>query len=170
MLRSENVAMPLAAATRSVPDSVPAAAFVPSATVIALLNVVTTFPEASSAATSTDDSTPPAWIDGSGCRANPRWVTVGGGGGGAITSIGVLVAAAAPAALTRSVNCPARSIVRSLNVATPLTATTLRVPDRLAPLGFARATGPAPAKPVRRWPAQSTWASPPGATGPPALG
>src|SRR5689334_3367342 len=103
MLRFENVATPLTAPRLSVPDSVAPGTLAPSATVTTLVNPLTTFPEASNAATWTGDRTLPASAVGSGWRTNPRWVTPGGGGGGGMTSIGVLVAATASLALARSV-------------------------------------------------------------------
>jgi hypothetical protein len=54
MLRVENVATPLEAATDSVPASVPPDGFVPIAMVIELLADVTVFPNESSTVTVTD--------------------------------------------------------------------------------------------------------------------
>ncbi len=53
MLRLEKVATPLTAATDVVPDSVPPDGFVPIATVMNPVKLVTTFPRASCAVTCT---------------------------------------------------------------------------------------------------------------------
>src|SRR5947208_7687252 len=81
MLSVEKVATPLTAVTLVVPASVPPPGFAPSATVIVPVNVVTTLPDASRAATCTAGIVCPAWVD-CGCVVNAKFVAGGGGGGG----------------------------------------------------------------------------------------
>ncbi len=103
MLRFENVATPFTAGTLSVPPSVPPAWFAPIATVMFPVKLVTVFPEASRALTSTAGViVAPASVL-LGWRLKPRCVAGGGGGGGAVMSNASLVAPVRPDVVARRV-------------------------------------------------------------------
>src|SRR5437773_279947 len=76
MLNVENVATPLTAFTLVVPDSVPPLGFVPIATVINPVYLVTVFPDASRAVTRTAGIVCPACVD-CGCVVNAKFVAGG---------------------------------------------------------------------------------------------
>src|SRR6058998_2503948 len=143
MLKLENVATPLTAATLIVPDSVALPGFAPSATVTVPVKSVATLPWASRAA--------PAAPFG-GCTVNASCVAAA-----ADTVKGLLVALVGPEAAAVSVYpVPALLMLRFANVATPLAAATVAVPASVPLPGFApRAMVTLPLNPVAVLP----WAS-----------
>jgi hypothetical protein len=121
----ENVATPLTAATVSVPPRVPDAGFVPMASVIELVAEVTTLPAASSTLTVTAGvmTLPPATFVGWTPKANLLGVP-------AVTLKAELTALVRPADVAIKVYpVPALLTLRLENVATPLTAVTVIVPE-----------------------------------------
>src|SRR5437667_48105 len=157
MLRFENVATPFTAGTLSVPASVPPAWFAPIATVMVPVKLVTVFPDASRALTATAGVIVAPASAFVGWTLKPKCVAGGGGGGGAVMSNGSLVAPVRPGVVARKVSpLLALSMLRSENVATPFTASTIFLPARLAPPGLASSaivTGPV--KAGTRFPASS---------------
>ena len=134
MLRLEKVATPLAAATVVVPDTVPPAGFVPIVTVTLPVKPGTVLLMASSAATSTGGARCAPAVAVVGCMVKASCVGAPG-----LMSNGALVAPASPVAVADSVypvppvTVPVLSMLRPENVATPPTAATVRVPDKVAP-------------------------------------
>jgi len=98
----------------------------------AALKSATGLPNASNAATTTGGRIMLSVITSLGCAAKPSWV-----GGPGTTSNAALVAAGSPStAAARAYPLPDRSMCRSVNVATPFTAGTLRRPLSDAPPGL----------------------------------
>ena len=98
----------------------------------AALKSATGLPNASNAATTTGGRITLSVITSLGCAAKPSWV-----GGPGTTSNAALVAAGSPStAAARAYPLPDRSMCRSVNVATPFTAGTLRRPLSDAPPGL----------------------------------
>src|SRR6266702_3882279 len=134
MLRLEKVATPLTAATVVVPETVPPAGFVPIATVTLPVNPGTVLLMASSAATSTGGATCAPAVAVVGCIVKASCVAAPG-----LMSNGALVAPPSPVAVADSVypvpplTVPVLSMLRPEKVATPPTAATVFVPDRVAP-------------------------------------
>src|SRR5439155_1347988 len=132
MLRSANVAAAPPAASALVPDSVPPPGFVPIASVTVPVYPVAVFPCASCAVT---------WIAGvieapavalDGCTENTRRTAAP-----ATMLNGALGTVGSPPAATVSVYpVPSLSILKVANVATPPTAATVLVPDRVPPPGL----------------------------------
>src|SRR5512146_1568679 len=126
MLRLLNDARPLEAASVVVPDSVPLLGLVPIAMVMLLLAVVTRLPPASRTSTCTAGVmvAPPAVF--AGCTRKPSLVA------GPIVMLNVFEVAPVrtPEVALRVYPVPALSMLRLLNVATPLTAARVTVPDR----------------------------------------
>src|SRR5436309_15656970 len=133
MLKLENVATPLTAATLIVPDSVALPGLTPNATVTVPVKSVATLPWASRAVTCTAGvSAAPAAPFG-GCTVNASCVAAA-----ADTVKGLLVALVGPEAAAVSVYpVPALLMLRSPNVATPPTAAAVVVPESVAPPAFA---------------------------------
>jgi hypothetical protein len=81
--RSENVAVPLAAATGVVPESTPEPGFVPSATAIGANDVVTTLPDESSTLMATlgvivrPSAVFEGWVEKANCVATPEMSKLG---------------------------------------------------------------------------------------------
>src|SRR5216117_1353447 len=130
MLSPEKLATPATAGTVFVPDKVPVLGFVPIATVIFPVNPVAVLPLASWAVTST-----------AGVIAAPATVLVGATlKTSAVAVPGVMLNAALvvlPAPVAVSVQpVPALSMLSPGNVATPATAATVFVPDKVPMLGL----------------------------------
>src|SRR5207249_12064041 len=152
MLRLENVATPLTAATLIGPDSVALPGLTPSATVTVPVKSVATLPWASRAVTCTAGvSAAPAAPFG-GCTVNASCVAAA-----ADTVKGLLVALVGPeAAAVRVYPVPALLMLRFANVATPLAAATVAVPASVPLPGFApRAMVTLPLNPVAVFPCAS---------------
>src|SRR5882672_10833886 len=133
MLSVENVATPFTAATVAVPDRVPPAGLVPIATVTLPVNPRATFPTPSSAVTRTAGVIVAPAVVLLGWTVNTRCVAVT-----VVTLNNGLFTATRPVDVARSrYPFPALLIDRSGNVATPATATTGLVPERVPPPGFA---------------------------------
>src|SRR5437762_14263458 len=137
MLESLKVATPATAATVVVPEREPPPGLCSIATVTLPVNVSTAFPSASRATTGTGGAmVAPAVGHGAvgspgiRCGVKVTWV-----GAPALTVQKELVAPARPVAVAYT-TCPPpdRSIPRSEKVATPSTAATVVVPERVAPL------------------------------------
>src|SRR5881628_3815682 len=137
MLRLENVATPLAAASVVVPDSVPLLGFVPIATVTPAVKVGSVLSNASCAVTWTPGVIAAPAVVVLGCTVNISCVAAPG-----VMLNGVLVAPPSPVALAVSVYpVPVLLMARLENIATPFTAATVAAPERVPPPGFApRAT------------------------------
>src|SRR5436190_841275 len=157
MLRPENVATPATAATVFVPDKVPVLGFVPIATVIFPVNPVAVLPRASWAVT---------WS--AGVIAAPATVFVGCTENTSCVAVPAVMLNAAVDALAGPVAGsvwpgPALSMLSPEKVATPATAATVFVPDRVPVLGFVPiATVMLPVNPVAvfPWPSWAvTWTS-----------
>src|SRR5690348_8668031 len=167
MVRSKNVATPLAAVTGEVPPSVELPGLAPSAMPIAPANPVATFPKASSARTFTAGLNwwPATVVPGS----VPKTSCVAAAG---VMLNDALVAVLKPVALALS-QYPllVLSSVRVVNVATPLTAPTDVVPPSVLPPGlFPSATVTVPLKEGARFPdASSTDTCTAGASTTPAV-
>src|SRR2546425_2278849 len=127
MIRSANVATPLAAATVTLPDSVPPTGLLPIATVTLPLNPVAMLPWASSAATRTAGAIALPAVAGPGSTVNASW-TAGPG----VTLNGVLVVVSVPAPAC-SADAPTLSTPRLENLATPATPAPVVVPPRVPP-------------------------------------
>src|SRR5438034_11587283 len=129
MLRVENVATPLAAATVVVPAKAPPPGFVPIAAVTLPLNPVAVFPCASWTVTCTAGVIVAPAVVLVGCTVNTSW----------LAGPGVMVngAEVAPVRLALlAVRSEARRVVsvdRLLNAATPPTAAIVVVPEAAAP-------------------------------------
>src|SRR6266699_3515744 len=152
MLRVENVATPATAATVVVPVSVPASGFVSIATVTSLVNPVAVFPCASRAVTcSAGEIVAPAVVL-VGSTVNTRWLAAPGA-----MLKAALVAVVRPAALAANVYpVPVLLMLTPENVATPATAATVVVPDRVPLPGLVPiASVTLPVNPVTVFP----WAS-----------
>src|SRR5437762_2624429 len=166
MPSEEKVATPPIAASVVVPDSAPPAGFVPIATVTLLLNPGTLLLMASSAATSTGGATCAPAVAVVGCIVKASCVAAPG-----LMSNGALVAPPSPVAVADSVypvpplTVPVLSMLRPEKVATPPTAATVFVPDRVAPAAPVPGVIVAvtlPAKPATVLPSAScavTWAA-----------
>src|SRR2546428_685115 len=132
MLKFENVATPFDAFAGGVPDSVPPAGFVPIATLTTFIALVTVLPNVSWIATwKAGVIAAPATVL-LGCMVNTSFAAVPG----VIVNV-LLVAGVRPLALAPSVYpAPALSMLTFENVATPLTAFTVAVPNSVPLLGF----------------------------------
>src|SRR5207253_1713297 len=150
----ENVATPLTAATVAVPDSVPPPGFVPIATVTFPVNPVAVFPCPSWAVTWTAGVIAAPAVVLLGCPVNTSCVALH-----AVMLIAVDVGSVRPPLDAPSVYpVPALLIESPENVATPLTAATVAVPDSVPPPGLAPiATVMLPVNPVAVLPCAS-WA------------
>src|SRR5688572_22307527 len=132
MDRLENVATPFTAATVEVPDSVPLPGLVPIATVMLAVELVTVLLKASCTVTCTAGAmdTPATALVGWTVKAS------------LVAAAGLMVNAeldapvSAPDAAVRVYPTPALSIERLENVATPLTAATVVVPESVPPPGL----------------------------------
>src|SRR5947199_607656 len=137
MLRSLNVATPATADTVVVPERVPPPGLCSIATVTLPVNVSTAFPSASRATTGTGGAmVAPAVGHGAvgspgiRCGVKVTWV-----GAPALMVKKELVAPARPVAVAdRLYALPLWAMLRSAKVATPATAATVVVPERVAPL------------------------------------
>src|SRR2546425_3582457 len=134
MIRFANVATPLAAATVTLPDSVPPTGLLPIATVTLPLNPVAMLPWASSAATRTAGAIALPAVAGPGSTVNASWTAAPGA-----TVNGVLVVVSVPTPACSVYPEPTLSTLRLENLATPATAATVVVPERV-PAGFAPST------------------------------
>src|SRR4029077_20899699 len=132
MLRLENVATPLTAATEVVPDKVPPLGFVPMAIVMEVAALVTVLPWASWMVTCIAGviaAPAPTFV---GCTVKASFDAVP-----LVTLKAVLVAPVRPAAAaTRVYPVPVLLMPRLEKVATPFTAATVVVPDNAPPPGF----------------------------------
>src|SRR6266576_2158591 len=132
MLRVENVATPLAAATVVVPARAPPPGFVPIAAVTLPLNPVAVLPCASWTVTCTAGVIVAPAVVLVGCTVNTSWLAGPGvmvnGADVAPTRLALLAASVYPV--------PALSHDRLLNPATPPTAAMVVEPERAPPLRF----------------------------------
>src|SRR5262249_12381766 len=136
-LKFANVAMPLAAPTTVVPESVPDPGLAASDMVTVLPELVTRLPPASCTSTSIAgaSATPPLPLDG------PTWKP-SFAAEPTVTVNALEVAPVSPDALASSVYpVPALSMLIPVNVATPLTAATVLVPDNVPGWASARIAG-----------------------------
>src|SRR3954471_21703918 len=132
MDRVEKLATPLTAATGAVPDSVPPPGLVPMATVTLAVELVTVLPNAS--------CTVP-WT--AGAMAVPAIALAGwtvkaslAAAAGLMVNAELDAPVSAPDAAVSVYPAPALSMERLENVATPLTAATVVVPDSVPPPGL----------------------------------
>src|SRR5213078_2357313 len=130
MLSPGNVATPATAAWVSVPASVPLLGFVPIATVMSPVNPVAVLPPASWAVTSTAGVIAAPAVVVLGCTLNTSCVAVP-----AVMLNAALVVLPAPVAV-RVEPVPALSMLSPEKVATPATAATVLVPDKVPVPGF----------------------------------
>src|SRR5205814_1504895 len=130
MLSPANVATPATAATVFVPDKVPVLGFVPIATVMFPVNPLAVLPLASWAVTSTAGVIAAPAVVVLGCTLNTSCVAVP-----AVILNAVLVVLPAPVAVGVS-PVPALSMLSPGTAATPATAATVLVPDKVPLLGF----------------------------------
>ena len=153
MLRVENAATPFTAPTVVVPESVPPPGLAPSATRIFPVKVGSVFPCASCAVSCTAGVIAAPATALLGCTANARCVAPP-----AETLNVELVAVVSPVApAVRVYPVPALLTLNVENVATPLTAATVVVPERVPLPGFApMATVTFPVNPVPIRPAASS--------------
>src|SRR3989454_564394 len=134
MPSEEKVATPPIAASVVVPDSVPPAGFVPIATVTLLWKPVAVLQMASGAGALPGGPTCGSAVLVDGWMVKASWVAAAGS-----MSNGALVAPPSPVAVADSVypvppfTVPVLSMLRPESVATPPTAATVFVPDRVAP-------------------------------------
>src|SRR5205809_636788 len=152
MLSPEKLATPATAATVLVPDKVPVLGFVPIATVIFPVNPVAVLPLPSWAVTSTGGV-----VGVSAVVLLVRTVYTNCAPGPAVMLTAALVVLPAPAAVTL---LPYTTLSRSSpeKLATPATAATVLVPDKVPVLGFVPiATVMFPVNPVAVLPLAS-WA------------
>src|SRR5437773_5297569 len=137
MLRSLKVATPATADTVVVPERVPPPGLCSIATVTLPVNVSAAFPSPTRATTGTGGAmVAPAVVHGAvgapgiRCGVNVTWV-----GAPALIVKKELVAPARPVAVAdRLYALPLWAMLRSAKVATPATAATVVVPERVAPL------------------------------------
>ena len=135
--RPVKVATPATAATVVVPERVAPPGLVPIARVTLLVSVVTRLPNC------VDD------VDLDRCRARRRrcasegWAAICelGGGGGVMVKLVVVVGGEAGVGGGEGVAVPVLSTERPVKVATPATAATVLVPERVAPPGWCRSRG-----------------------------
>src|SRR5512143_1743538 len=132
MLRFEKVATPLTAPTVLVPPRFPPPGFVPMATVTLLVAVVTRLPPASRISTLT------AGLMGDPAGASDGWARNPSLAAAPTVMLKVPeVALVSPDAVAESrYPVPALSMLRSLNVARPLEAVSVVVPDSVPSLGL----------------------------------
>src|SRR6266853_2045286 len=149
MLAAENVAIPATAATGPPPDSVPAPALVPMASVTLPVKPVAVLPFASRAVTSTAGVMLAPETVLVGCTVNTRVAAVP-----AVILKVVLVPVAGPVALAVSVYpVPTLSIDSAGKVAMPPAAAWVPVPDKVPPDGLVPiATVTLPVNPVAVFP------------------
>src|SRR5882724_11279886 len=132
MLSPENVATPSAAATALVPESVPPPGFVPIASVTVPVNAVAVLPCASCAVTWTAGVIEAPAVALDGCTENTRRVAAPAAMlNGALGTVGRPLAA-----MVSVYPVPILSILKVANVATPLRAATVVVPDSAPPSGL----------------------------------
>src|SRR5438094_7224094 len=157
MLRFANVAMPFTAATLVVPESVPPPGFAPSATVTVPVNPVAVFPCASCAVTCTAGviDVPAAVLVG--CTENTKCAPMPA----VILNVALGLPVSPVAAAVSVYPVPTLSTDSPENVATPLAAATVVVPESVPLPGFApSATVTVPVNPVAVFPCAScavTW-------------
>src|SRR2546427_406646 len=133
MLSDAKVATPATAATDAVPPSVPPSGLLPIASVTLPANPVATFPNASRAVTSTAGVMVAAAAVLVGCTVN----TSRDAAAGVMLKV-ALVTPRSPSAEKLSVYpVPTLSIDKSENVASPPTAATVVMPERVPPPGLA---------------------------------
>src|SRR5262245_50063715 len=132
MERLEKFATPADAATVVVPDSVPPPGLAPMATVMLALELVTVFPNASCTDTCTAGLMAAPAMALVGCTVNATRVATSG-----LMAHAAEVAPVSGADAAASVYpAPDRLMERLENVATPLTADTVAVPDSTPPPGL----------------------------------
>ncbi len=132
ILRFANVATPLTAATLVVPERIPPLGFVPIASVTVPVNAVAVFPCPSSAVTCTAGVIAEPAVALDGCTENTTRAAAP-----AAMLNGALGTGGKPLAPVLSVYpVPIFSMLSVENVATPLTAATVVVPDSVPPLGL----------------------------------
>src|SRR5438876_114372 len=153
MLSDAKVATPATAATDAVPPSVPLPGLLPIASVTLPANPVATLPNVSHAVTSTAGVMVAAAAVLVGCTVN----TSRDAAAGVMLKV-ALVTPRSPSAEKLSVYpVPTLSIDKSENVASPPTAATVVMPERVPPPGLAAiATVTCPVKVVARFPSPSS--------------
>src|SRR5439155_1148150 len=152
MLKLENVATPLTAATLVGPDSVALPGLTPSATVTVPVKSVATLPWASRAVTCTAGVSAAPAAPFVGCTVNASCVAAA-----ADTVKGLLVALVGPAAEAVSVyRVPALLMLRFAKLATPFVAASVVVPVNVPATGLLpSATVTVPVKPATAFPSAS---------------
>src|SRR6185295_12602276 len=132
MDRLENVATPATAAADVVPESAPPPGLVPMATVMVAVELVTVLPNVSCTATCTDGLIDAPATTFAGCTVKATFAAAAG----LMVNAVELAPVSAPDAAVSVYPAPVLSMERLENVATPLTAATVVVPESAPPPGL----------------------------------
>src|SRR6185295_3925153 len=132
MDRLENVATPATAAADVVPESAPPPGLVPMATVMVAVELVTVLPNVSCTATCTDGLIDAPATTFAGCTVKATFAAAAG----LMVNAVELAPVSAPDAAVSVYPAPDLLMERLENVATPLTAATVVVPDSVPPPGL----------------------------------